>query len=505
LKAAVRSAKLAATGRGTNMHKLRLLCAAATAWLAAAAPAQTGGWSPDPWLADLAQMRAAFAEKYANLDWLTGERELDLDAAFDRATARIRQARDDGGARAVFDRLVQRLGDGHVAIEWPAAPTLPSPGGAAGPPPEPAGPAGLCRRLGYDARQASAGIGPSLPGYRQVEAGQMFATGIVPEGRERIGLLRIGVFQPQGGPAWCGAAIAALAIDPERPCDDECADRILTWSYRRMTGELEQRIARLRREGATVLLVDVGGNGGGSEWAEAAARIVSPVPLTAERLAFMRGPHWVRQWQRLAAMLREEAGAAAPAERARLLRWADEADAARRQAEPCAAGAACPRLGRAGYATGLVGAAPAGTLSGRPWSPYIFSPAQYPYHDHVWTGPLLVLVDQETWSAAEEFAAELQDNRAAIVLGARSGGAGCGHTDGGTPTILTHSGAILQLPDCVRLRADGSNEVRGIVPDVTVGLRASDGNRLKAQLLSAALPAAVARARALHAGPRRRR
>jgi hypothetical protein len=441
-------------------------------------------------------MRAALEEKYANLDWLTGEREVDLAALFDRAASRLRQARDDAGARLVFDRLLQRLGDGHVAIAWPAPPAPPPAGGTgtAAPPP-PAGAAGLCRRLGYDVRQANPGIARALAGYRPLEPGQMFPTGIVPVGRERVGVLRIGIFQPQGGPAWCEAAVAALEIDPAQSCDDTCADHILTQSYRTMTAEFERRIAGLRRAGATVLLIDLGSNEGGSEWAEAAARIVSPVPLTAGRLAFMRGPHWVRHWQELAAMLRAAAPSASPADRVRLRHWAEEADAARRRAEPCPAGTACARLGQAGYATGLVGAAPAGALSGRDWSPYVFSPAQYAYHDHLWTGPLIVLVDQETWSAAEEFAAVLQDNRAALILGARTGGAGCGHTDGGTPTTLAHSGAILQLPDCVRLRADGSNEVRGIVPDLLVGLRASDGNRFKAGLVTAALPEAIARAR----------
>ena len=468
------------------MRKLILLIVL----LAAAAPAQPPAWSADPWLADLAQMRAALDEKYANLDWLIGEREVNLDALFERAAIRLRAARDDGGARAVFDRLIQRIGDGHVEIRWPAPPA-PAPSGAAPPAPP------LCRRLGYDAAQSTPGIAPALAGYRPVEAGEMFATGMVEAGGERVGILRIGVFQPQGGPGWCERAIAALAIDPERPCDEACADRILTWAYRRMTAEFEARIGRLRAEGARVLLVDISGNGGGSEWAEAAARSVSPVPLTSERRGFVRGEHWARQWRELAALLRDQAGSADAADRARLLRWAAEADAAERSAGPCPPGADCARTAQAGYATGLVGAAPAGAFADRPWAPYIFSPAQYPYQDHVWQGPLIVLVDQETWSAAEEFAAVLQDNRAAIILGARTGGAGCGHTNGGTPTHLSNSGATLELPDCVRLRADGSNEVRGIIPDELVGLRPSDGSRLKGALVSAALGRAVARAKAL--------
>ncbi len=83
-------------------------------------------------------------------------------------------------------------------------------------------------------------------------------------------------------------------------------------------------------------------------------------------------------------------------------------------------------------------------------------------------------------------------------MGARTGGAGCGHTDGGTPTTLTNSRAILKLPDCVRFRADGSNEVRGILPDVVLASRANDGLRFRAELLAAKLPAAIEQAKLLH-------
>jgi hypothetical protein len=64
----------------------------------------------------------------------------------------------------------------------------------------------------------------------------------------------------------------------------------------------------------------------------------------------------------------------------------------------------------------LVGSARAGTFAGKPWADLVFSIAQFPYHDSAWSGPLLVLVDDETWSAAEEFAAVLQDNGAAVII-----------------------------------------------------------------------------------------
>ncbi len=248
-------------------------------------------------------------------------------------------------------------------------------------------------------------------------------------------------------------------------------------------------------------MVDISGNGGGTEWAEAAARMVSPVPIRSEALGFVRGAHWETRWRNHADGLRAAAAQAAPEDRARLLGWAAQADAARAlAATPCTPRSVC--IGRVGFATGLVGEASATSFAGKPWADWVFSPAQYPYHDSVWRGPLIVLVDDYTGSAAEQFAAVLQDNRAAIILGQRTGGAGCGHTDGGTPTALSNSGAVLELPDCIRFRADGSNEVDGVIPDLPVAMRASDGPAREARLVEPWLTQAVSRAHRLRSDPR---
>ena len=121
---------------------------------------------------------------------------------------------------------------------------------------------------------------------------------------------------------------------------------------------------------------------------------------------------------------------------------------------------------------------------------------QFPYEAGVWRGPLVVLIDGGTGSAAEEFAAALQDNHAAVLMGAPTVGAGCGHTNGGTPTILKNSGGVLELPDCARFRSDGSNEVMGVQPDVLVGLRREDGGHRRALLVTAKLPEVLERAMA---------
>jgi C-terminal processing protease CtpA/Prc len=83
------------------------------------------------------------------------------------------------------------------------------------------------------------------------------------------------------------------------------------------------------------------------------------------------------------------------------------------------------------------------------------------------------------------------DARAAIIVGAPTAGAGCGYTRGGLDVILRHSGATLRLPDCARYRADGSNEVSGIDPDLLIGFRTNDGPARRGKRLAARLQAAL--------------
>lgn len=60
--------------------------------------------------------------------------------------------------------------------------------------------------------------------------------------------------------------------------------------------------------------------------------------------------------------------------------------------------------------------------------------------------------------------------------------------------MLKNSGGRQSLPDGLRLRADGSNEIGGVEPDVLVGFRNTDGAALKTKRLAPRLPEAVRRA-----------
>lgn len=334
--------------------------------LAAASPT----WNPDPWLADLGQVRAAIDEDYPNRDWLIGEREVSLDRWFDRTAEAIRAGNSDGNARQSLDQLIRRFNDGHVVIQWPVAVVT---SGAGNPDPLPSSlvpsVAAFCSARGYDSGQVTAGTAVALPGYRAIDGGGPFKAGLVNADGKIFGVVRIGVFSPQGYPTLCEQAVAKARIAIQKPCDAACDDRLLTEAYAIMTQGLMTTVNRLRAAGA-----------------------------------------------------------------------------------------------------------------------------------QVWKGPLIVLVDNETWSAAEQFTALLQDNGAAVVMGTRTGGAGCGHIDDNDPITLKHRGAKLELPNCVRFRKDGTNEVSGVVPDVYSGVRWNAGPTFAGRLTFSQLPEALAKADALLAG-----
>ena len=459
--------------------------------LAATTLAAEPAFDPKPWLEDLDQVHEALGSKYANLEWAVFEREADLPKLFAETRNRIAQAGSEIEAKAAFDRFARLLGDEHVSFSWRKSP---APSGNA---PD------RCKALGYDAKSRAAPLAANIAGYKPIPTPQSdtFPAGLV---QDHIGVLQIGVFMPEGFPALCEAALQALAIPADGPCGDACGDRVGNWVADRQTRDLMEQIRALKKAGATTLLVDIAGNGGGTEWAEAVARILTPIRLKSEEMDFVRGEHWAKHFAEDAASLRKYAETATGSDRSMLLTLAGEADA--RQAEagkPCDSAPfwknehpPCRWLGKGFYSSGLLASADPAALRGRAWASELFSPMQYPYEKGVWRGPLIVLVDRNVGSAATEFTAVLQDNRAAIVISEPTGG-GCGHTDGGTPTVLAHSKATFNVPDCARLRADGSNEVMGIRPDVLVSFGTRDGPHQRAARVLNLLPEALRQAAAL--------
>ena len=443
-----------------------------------------------PWLDDLAQIKTAFSTQYANFEWAVFDHEIDMAALLADTRQRIESADSDADARTAFDRLIRRLGDGHVELRWPAhdvglkdTPALPC--------------------SDFDSARAARPLVAHATGYAPIQTPQSdaYPIGIITSDGHRLGVIKIRLFDPSFHPEYCRLALASLDIPADRPCDEACQERIRHWTQSRMSSDFVAQVKALEHAGIDVLLVDLAGNGGGSEWADAAARMLTPVRLVSPRYGFVRGTHWVKKLSELESHLREAARDASPDDRNRLLAYAAEAESKKNIAATACDSSplweqklpACPWLGEGFFQTGLLSSADPQTLRGKPWAPLVFAPMQYEYVEGLWSGPLMVLVDGGSASSSERFAAELQSNHAALIIGEPTAGAVGGHTDGGTSTTLTHSGATLLLPDVCDLPSNGRYATGGVVPDLLVAFRRGDGPQLRAAAFREQLPRALKR------------
>jgi hypothetical protein len=433
------------------------------------------------WLADFNQLKHETEHNYANLKWAGPAKQVDL-AALNQATlAALAQAHSNSQARAAIATFLAGFKDGHLHIE-------------SGPPRPVAAlmdllPAGnapaiafqmsgveACEALGFKSKRHSLAI--SHPGLN-TDASKVFAAGTltIPDGRS-FGIIRIPLFNQYDYGDSCEAAWAAIKPGHVGSCDQECPDYFEHAAKLEVAAQFAREARQLTRNASGGLIIDLTGNGGGTEWADYAAVALTPNKLKAPRVAFVRGEHWARAFQ-------------------------SDIDEFTRTAARDTLAAADLTLARALQDSARVSCDLASIWTRQAGQPHCWNVVmQTPYKSdayalelrqpHPYSGKVYIMVDKNTASASELFAAVLQDNGVARVIGTRTFGAGCGYTNGGIDVTLKHSGLKIRMPDCARIRANGANEYEGIIPDLPVDWGDSDASRGAAlvQALQSMLPGA---------------
>jgi hypothetical protein len=430
------------------------------------------------WLEDFGQLKREMSVHYANLEWAIEERGVDLKRLSDEAETNLKKAQTKAEAQKIFGDFLAAFADAHLGVDWvPNNPTAVKP--------EPA-PANFCAGLGYRRNPfPKPGIAFSaLKNFRPLtgESSKYLPAGVLTlGGGQKVGVIRIVLFMESRFPGLCEKAAAEMKLAEDAKCDDKCADRIGQRVSTLLTETLAAQVEELKGEKIDALVIDITANGGGTNWYEPAARTLTPKPLRSPASGFLRHPHWTRQLKdELTDVEAEIQKTTAPKLKALLTKTAEDlrSEIAETQ-KPC---------DRAGVWENLrldcslvvkelppvVGYARPGEIADPEISRLLFGASSYVYKEGVYAGKLFVLIDQKTASSAEAFTSLLRDNGAATVLGQPSMGAGCGYTNGGIETVLKNSGARVRMPDCVRFRADGSNEVAGITPDILIPWRAND-------------------------------
>lgn len=470
---------------------LPLVCALGTA--TAATP-----FNRQPWLKDYAYLKTALEERYANLAWFgSAQSGVEL-PALDRRTLRALNAADsDEVAKVALLAFVSSFHDGHfssVGTLQPKQGDLPTP-------PKPdyskMNATEGCAALGYVPVRSVAFSLPfeSLPGTTLESDGlsRIFRAGVVTASDgTRFGIVRISRFrQEDASPAGCVQAWKAQqavggAIDTHAVT--EAASGI--W-YATLAAQLKH----FREQQVAAVIVDVGGNSGGNDSGDWAVRMFTEGEVHSARLLMSAAPlanlyfdeqlgdlHSAQKEEGISQEARQalqeavgafEARKAGVAARGCKLSWVWSEQ---RPWEPFG----CSRLIDAGYASGQASYLPAHAFGNEKVAESIYWAASVDSMRGAWGGPVYVLTDGQTASSAEMFAALMHDSGVARIVGRPTVGDGCGFMADVPPVELPNSHLRFRVPNCVRLRADGSNEVAGVQPDLPVLPTAGESDRNRA-------------------------
>ena len=470
--------------------------------------AQAGGFDAVAWQRDYAQLKQTLQRDYANLAWFASpEGGVNL-PRLDRLTRQALQvARTDAEARHALESFVGAFKDGHFSV---MPDQVASTGAPLKVPPKPfdaTDPAAACAALGFlpTARVAFSLPLEGLPNFQLMGDGlsSVYRAGLATTaGGHKIGVIRLQFFSNRAFPAACAQGFASLQAKGDaitaQALDDEA-------DHRWFAGLAEQ-IAALKAAGMTTLLIDVGSNSGGSDSGDLFPRFLTDKPVRSARLRMAASAAAVAYADEQVSGLDAALKASPPADACEALTTARTffMQAKAQAQQPCDmawvwreqrpwAGSGCQRLVDVGHAGGFAPTLPRGAFGDQTVAYRLSYPSSADDLWAMWTGPLYVLTDGRTYSSAEMFTAVVQDNHLGKTVGATTGGDGCGFMSGDRPKVLTHSRLRLRMPDCVRLRADGRDEVAGIAPDMPVLATEGEDARQRAERVLEAVVADLAR------------
>lgn len=457
-------------------------------------------YSKKGWSDDFAFLKENLERYYANLQWFASPQGgVDLPELARRTSELLHNARDDEEAAAAIRLFVQRIHDGHLREVPKVLPILPKLK-------EPIKPD--FKSLTVDQACAAAGFSlvngdsfslpfESIKGFSLISSGYEngFRTGIyITEDGKRIGVLRLASFRETDYPAVCRQIWTQLKNEKT-----ELSERAIRaeMSYQWLA-TLSGAVMSLKQRNAQVLVIDLAGNGGGNDSGDWSTRIFSSKAINSAPLLLVSAVAERYANDQISKLTRSKE--VAPGERPDLVQLAEEKLGYFEQGKRISA-ANCDMswvwaqqrpwlsnscgLVRSGFASGAVPFLAKVSDDLVDYTMYIYWPAISDPYQGTWSRNTYVLIDGQTASSAEMFAATMVDNGAARTIGSRTRGSGCGNMMPPKVITLPNSGMRFRIPDCVRLRRDGTDEVAGIEPNIPVEITEGESPRARGARLMA--------------------
>lgn len=453
------------------------------------------------WLQDFWELEDHVQHQYPNLSWAIETHAVDPPRLHRYTVAAIKRAQSDEEAEKAIRVFVRAFRDQHFTLDWSDRPHHGSlEEFVRGRPGRDDGATYACRFFHFEESRKDFRLPfDEDPRFARLPGPDDFPAGILTIGDRRLGIVRIATFRTYRYSSACRRTWPEIRRHLSGPCDESCQTQLVMKTAERVLQELADRARQMQLAQVDTLILDVTGNGGGQPWSSLAAEMFVSKPLPFQRVRFSRSRGNAEPFrasiQRIRADLRFPD--LDPASRDILEQSLARARSLLAETRlPCEPGDIWDSGSKPGC-TNLTGTEywMGGLLSTSPdrvpakWrSEYDLAyPRIYPAETGLYNGPLAVLVDRGTGSAAELLAGELQDWAGTPVIGEPTAGAGGGWLNGDKPLVLHNTHLRVHIPDHATYRRDGSNANAGVMPDVCVPWSAKEKPEIRLRKLRRAL------------------
>lgn len=410
------------------------------------------------WIEDFDYIEKSMSEAYPNFDAYEAKKLSLLD--LDKITReKLTNSNSDAESLQILENFIKQFGDGHLRLKKVQHSTVAKDdsvksinGSMPG--------LEVCKKLmdaGYKNFNFQFPMPMHLGFTKPIIYGDVFQTSILSIGQQKIGFLRISSFGQGNYPDLCADEWHKFQ-KPGQSCDKECQENfIYIVLAKRLLKELEGAVESLNVANVSSLVVDLSGNGGGTDWVSAAIRMLTNKPIKCGQFGFIKHPHWVKifneQKEEILTVLQKTSDTKIKNKlNQKISTIESDLQEARKSCD------------RSSIWTEKV--KPKCSLVVKKIVSDCKPSDEYQFREGLFRKRLFILVDQGTASAAEDMASRLKESRAATILGSNTLGSGCGYVNDPIPFILPNSGMKLVMPNCVRYSRKGVNEVLGVEPDV---------------------------------------
>jgi hypothetical protein len=243
------------------------------------------------WLQDYEFIKKSLVEGYSNLDWVKNEGKIDIVSLDKKTKEALAKATTKNEVKTILDNFLSAFNDGHLELfqsnnSSSTENTEKINSKTTG--------KDLCSYIGNANVSTEKFSLPfeKLTSFKLISSkNDPFTIGLFKlENGKQFAVLRISVFSPDFYVRNCEEIWDIYKNSLTAECGDSCLNNFSLTLANSLLEKLNQQLQILQKNKFESLIVDIGDNGGGTNWVESIARTLTSKRLNASKFALVRHP-----------------------------------------------------------------------------------------------------------------------------------------------------------------------------------------------------------------------